>query len=152
MVSLETRIRPNDEEVIGKVMDGEAILINLATGCYYAIPDVGGLIWRAIEDHCSLAEIAGRVSDAYEVSPDRARTDVLELAGALMEQRVVAVSTEGRARGAVPPAPASRLAYSPPALSIYSDMRNLLALDPPMPTVDALGSGRGRDDGSGGAT
>ena len=141
MLALDTRLRPNDEEVTGKVMDGEAILINLATGSYYAMADVGGLIWQSIEEHCSLEEIAERVSGSYDVSVEQARKDLLEVADKLLQEQVVKISTDVRPRGAAPAAPATRSPYLPPQLSVYNDMRNLLALDPPMPTVDALGSG-----------
>src|SRR5262245_59436101 len=138
MLSLETRLRPNDDEVIGKVMDGEAILINLATGSYYAIPDVGAFVWEAIEARCSLEEIALRVSASFEVSVEQARVDILEFAERLMQEGVVALAPDASANGAAPAPPACRAPYVAPQLTVYSDMRNLLALDPPMPSVDTL--------------
>jgi hypothetical protein len=42
MLSLAQHVRPNSEEVAAKVMDGEAILINLSNGIYYRMVKWGG--------------------------------------------------------------------------------------------------------------
>lgn len=146
MVALDTRLRPNDDQVIGKVLDGEAIVINLATGSYYAMPDVGAVVWQAIEDHCSVQEIAIRVSATHEVSVERAGADVLELAERLMTEGVVALATGAAAPHGAPVPAASRAPYVAPQLTAYSDMRNLLALDPPMPSIDALAGAGGKSN------
>jgi len=148
MVSLDTRLRPNDEEVIGKVLDGEAILINLATGSYYAIPDVGAFIWPAIEAQCSVEEIAVRVNATYDVSLEQARVDMLAFATRLMDEGIVTPASDARGDRPAPAPPPQRAPYAAPQLTVYSDMRNLLALDPPMPSVDEL-AGAGRDERSG---
>lgn len=146
MVSLDTRLRPNCEEVIGKVLGDEAIIINLATGSYYAMPGVGAVIWQAIEEGCSLHEIAVRVSASYEVSVEQAGADVLDLANRLIQEGVAALAADTPAPRSSPAAPpASRAPYATPQLTAYSDMRNLLALDPPMPTIDSLTAGDKND-------
>jgi hypothetical protein len=139
MLTLDTRLCPKEEEIAADVLDGEAIIINLATGSYYAMNNVGALVWRSIEQHCSLNEICARVADGYDVSIERARVDLLALATRLLDEGVVRISDAPDAAGPGPTS-AQRLAYQTPELSAYSDMRNLLAMDPPMPSVDALGT------------
>jgi hypothetical protein len=149
MVTLDMRLRRNDEEVIGQVMDGEAILINLATGSYYAIPEVGACIWEAIDAQCSLGEVAVRLNVQYDVSLEQARADVLEFAARLMDEGIVAPTPDARSDHPAPAPPTHRAPYAAPQLTVYSDMRNLLALDPPMPSVDTLaGAARGGRSGS----
>jgi hypothetical protein len=137
MLTLSTRLCPKDEEIAADVLDGEVIIINLATGSYYAMNNVGALVWRSIEQHCSLDEIAARVADGYDVSCERAGADLLALAERLIAEGVVGISDATVATGSGAPA-AQRLPYEPPDLGAYSDMRDLLAMDPPMPSVDAL--------------
>lgn len=137
MLTPATRVCPKDEEIAADILDGEAIIINLATGSYYAMNDVGALVWRAIEQHCSLDEITRRVVDGYDVALDRARADVASLAEGLMAAGVIRISEAGAAAGAADSTP-RRLPYAPPELSAFNDMRDLLAMDPPMPSVDAL--------------
>ena len=142
MLTLATRLCPKDEEIAADVLDGEAIIINLATGSYFAMNNVGALVWRSIEQHRSLDEIAASVAASYQVAPERVRTDLLSLAEQLLAEGVVRISDATAATGAVAVPAAQQLPYEAPALSTYSDMRDLLAMDPPMPSVDALSGSR----------
>ena len=57
MLKLDDHLRPNGEEVAAKVMDGEAILINLSNGMYYSMDKVGGFIWELIEGGYSIQQV-----------------------------------------------------------------------------------------------
>lgn len=138
MPTAHTRLCPNQEEIAGEILDGEAIIINLATGSYYSMADSGALVWQAVEQHCSLDEIANRLTLHYDVPLERAREDVAAIADRLLAERIAVASETSASRGDAPAAPEQRLAYATPALTAYSDLRNLLALDPPIPSVDAL--------------
>jgi hypothetical protein len=129
-----SRLRPNEAEVAAKVMDGEAIIINLSNGMYYSMDGVGGLIWGMIADGHSLEDIVSSVLESYDVSPDEARRDVGRVAAELVEERLVLVADPASPS---PPRPAAngrqKLPYAAPELQKYRDMGDLLALDPPMP-------------------
>jgi len=43
------RLMPKSDQIAAKVMDGEAVIIDLASGVYYSMDGVGGLIWSLIE-------------------------------------------------------------------------------------------------------
>ena len=138
MLNTATRLCPNQDEIAAEILDGEAIIINLATGSYYSMADSAALVWQAVEHHCSLEEIAHRLTTHYDAPLDRARADVAALAERMLTEKIAIPSNAAACRGAAPAAPEQRLAYASPTLSVYSDMRNLLALDPPIPSVDAL--------------
>jgi hypothetical protein len=135
MLSPDVRLCPNTAEVAAKVMDGEAILINLSDGMYYSLDLVGGLVWQLIEARRSLREIVETVSARYDVTPPDAEADLQRLAVDLLQARLVEVVPEpADVEGPVgTEASAQRLAYEPPRLSAFSDMAELLALDPPHP-------------------
>ena len=139
MLTPQDRLSPNEAEVAAKVLDGEAFIINLSNGTYYSMDKVGGLIWEMIVARRTLADIAEAIVSRYEVSPEPAQADVERLAGDLMRENLVIVSDK-------PAAPAERqesvagqrLPYEPPKLNIYRDMSDLLALDPPMPSLEEI--------------
>jgi len=134
MLSLQARYRPRDEEVASKVIDGEAIIINLANGVYYSMDKVGALIWDLLQAGCTLEEMILAVTDQYDVSREEAESNVRELVQELIQENLV-VSTEN----GIPLPTADQLdhkekaAYETPKLNIYRDMGDLLALDPPVP-------------------
>jgi hypothetical protein len=133
ILTLQTRLRPNKEEVAAKVMDGEAIMINLTNGTYYSMDGVGGAIWELVESERSLQEIAAAIAARYDVAQVAAQADVENLAAQLVEENL-AHPYEGEIAQQEPPAEQeSKLPYAAPSLVIYRDMADLLALDPPMP-------------------
>jgi len=139
MLTPQVRLCPNEAEVAAKVLDGEAIIINLSNGTYYSMDKVGGLIWEMIVAGRTPADIAEAIASRYEVSPELAQADIQRLAGDLMREHLVIVSDK-------PASPAERqervggqrLPYEPPKLNIYRDMSDLLALDPPMPSLEEI--------------
>ncbi len=98
MLKLQSRLRPNEEEVAGKVMDGEAIIINLSNGVYYSMDKVGGLIWELIDGRYSLEEMVTALCARYDVSAEKAKSDVERLLGELVQENLVLVTEDGAAR------------------------------------------------------
>ena len=134
MLSLKDRLQPQANEVAAKVMDGEAIIINLANGIYYSMDKVGGLIWEMIEVKHSLEEMITTTVARYDVSPEQAQADIERLADELLHENLVTVwegdaASDGRFVSEQP----AKLTYETPRLNVYHDMGDLLALDPPVP-------------------
>ena len=127
------------EEIAAKVIDDEAIIINLANGVYYSMDNAAGLVWQMLERGHSLKEVIASVIARYEIPAKQACADVTRLVEELVQEKVVVVSS----RVAPPEVKngngverVSRLPYETPKLNIYRDMGDLLALDPPTPELD----------------
>jgi hypothetical protein len=137
MSDLGKRLRPNRDDVVSKVIEGEAIVINLSNGIYYSMDGVAGLIWNLIAEVRSLDEILGAIMARYDVTRSQAESDVNHLVAQLLEEKLIEASDE-EMTGLAPPDGngVERLAYTPPALNIYRDMGDLLALDPPQPGLE----------------
>ena len=134
MVTTINRLRPNEAEVAAKVMDGEAVIINLASGTYFSMDKAGGLVWELIEGRHTLEEVVAAVVARYEVSSTQAQTDIERLLGELTAENLVMVADgEGPRLGSQPKEAQQRQPYEAPRLNAYRDMADLLALDPPMP-------------------
>ena len=133
MLTLQHRLR-DGEEVAAKVIDGEAIIINLANGIYYSMDKVGGLIWEMLAGKYSLEEVIAAILARYDVSREQAQADVERLATELLQENLLLVSTDGALPQQVSEqAFSQKLPYETPLLNIYRDMGDLLALDPPLP-------------------
>jgi hypothetical protein len=138
MIESHARLRPNTNDVAAKVIDGEAIIMNLSNGLYFSMDEVGSALWEMVEAGCSLEEMAGALNDRYQVARDTAEADIGKLAEQLVEEGLVIVSEDG-GEAVAPPAGADAVGpYSAPTLTRYDDMADLLALDPPMPGLGAL--------------
>jgi hypothetical protein len=133
MLTLRERLRPRDEEVAAKVIDGEAIIINLANGIYYSMDKVGGLIWDLLQVGYDLEEIVVAVTERYDVSREQVQADVQELVEELLRENLVSVSENNASVEKRQVEQQEKLPYEVPKLNIYRDMGDLLALDPPTP-------------------
>ena len=139
MLTLNHRLQARAEEVAAKVMDGEAIIINLANGVYYSMDKVGGLIWEAIERQSSMAAMIATVVARYDVSAEQAEADIQRIAEELLQENLVTVSESNGAAPMTTESPRQeRLPYEAPTLNIYRDMGDLLALDPPTPGLETI--------------
>lgn len=126
------------QKIAAKVVDGEAVIINLANGVYYSMNKVGGLIWTLIEQARSLDFIAKAVATSHDVPAAQARKDVEALAAQLIAEDLVAACDGVEAKAADPEAPAHKQPYEAPVLNIYRDMEELFAIDPPMPGLHEM--------------
>jgi hypothetical protein len=134
MLKLNQFIVPNRSEVTSKVMDGEAIMINLTTGIYYSMDKVGGIIWEGVEQEQRLDQILQAVVTAYEVSEEQATKDLESLVSQLFEENLIVLKENGESLPLNGEGQASTpVPYESPVLNSYRDMGDLLALDPPMP-------------------
>lgn len=134
MLNLHHCFRPREEEVASKVIDGEAIIINLANGVYYSMDKVGALVWERLQAGYTLDDVIRSVTAAYDVSPEHAESNVVELVEVLLQENLVVTSENGSSHAAeVIAEQEDKLPYELPKLNIYRDMGDLLALDPPVP-------------------
>jgi len=129
-VSPTTRVRP---KATAKVIDGEAIIMNLSNGLYFSMDNVGADVWLLVERRHSASEMAETIAARYNVSSEVTLADVSTLLQELLHEDLV-VTIEGEPNGDGPQWDgAPNKSYSAPILNKYSDMADLLALDPPMP-------------------
>jgi hypothetical protein len=133
MLNLHDCFRPREEEVASKVIDGEAIIINLANGVYYSMDKVGALVWDLLQAGHTLEEIVVGVTGRYDVAREQAESNVQDLVQELVQENLVVSTENGAAAPAQDMEHQDRLPYEIPKLNIYRDMGDLLALDPPVP-------------------
>lgn len=133
MLNLQHCFRAREEEVASKVIDGEAIIINLANGVYYSMDKVGAFVWDRLQSGCTLDDVITAVTGAYAVPREEAEANVRELVEELVQENLVIPSENGEAAVAGTMKQQEKAPYEIPKLNIYRDMGDLLALDPPVP-------------------
>lgn len=138
MITPDSRLEHKESEIAAKVIDGEAILINLSNGTYYSMDKVGGFIWELIKRNYSLSEIVETITEHYDVSAETAKTDVETLAMELLEEEIVRIGKWERRDEELMESSSPKLTYETPKLNTYRDMNDLLALDPPMPNLEDI--------------
>jgi hypothetical protein len=70
--------------------DSTLILLNPRSGEYFTLEAVGPRVWELCDGKRTIAEIAAAIADEYDAAPETITSDVLELAEALMDAKLVA--------------------------------------------------------------
>jgi hypothetical protein len=143
------RYRVNTPQVINETIDGEAIMINLATGSYYSLDSVGGDVWALLEASLPIDDIVTEVGRRYDAPEDDIRRGVDDLLQRLWGEELVVPCPDSDPVGTVSlvPAPGRRPPFHTPKLEKFTDMQDLILLDP-VHEVDSRGWPH-RPDGNG---
>jgi Coenzyme PQQ synthesis protein D (PqqD) len=126
------RFRVNTPMVTHETIDGEAVIINLDSGNYYSLVDVGSFIWELIEQGASTSELQNLVSQTYQGDASDIDQGVQDLLVQLQQESLI-VPVDGPAAfeaQVIPTNGHEKPSFNPPSLNKYSDMQELLLLDP----------------------
>jgi hypothetical protein len=77
------------EGVIGRVVDGEAVLVLPEIGKVKVLNEVGGLIWSNVDGEKTVRQISELLAEEYEVGIPEAEEDVQTFLSGLEERGVV---------------------------------------------------------------
>jgi len=131
------RFRVNTPTVTHETIDGEAVIINLDSGNYYSLVEVGSFIWDLVGAGASADEVRNLILQKYQGSATDIDRGVQELLAQLQLEHLI-VPVDGAEPLDLaqlnPELPSNtvqdKLPFNPPSLHKYSDMQELLLLDP----------------------
>lgn len=130
-------LRINKPKVILETFDDEIVLVNLHSGNYYTIDKVGVYIWGYIEQGVATGEIVKRMIDAHEADRAHIEAAVLQFVDRLRQEGLVVPaetqeteSSNTEMAQAESEVKAKQPGFEAPVLREYTDMQDLLLLDP----------------------
>ena len=88
---LDSRVRIN-EDVLFQELNGEGVLLNLKSGVYFGLDQVGTRVWQLLEKHTVLSEILEAVVAEYDVPQERCARDLVALIADLERHDLVTLS------------------------------------------------------------
>ncbi len=82
-------------DVVWRDVDGEIVLLNVVTGQYFGLDEVGSRVWMLLQQEgdagVSLATLQDRVLAEFDVDRPTAKADLTSLIHQLLEQALVTV-------------------------------------------------------------
>lgn len=80
----------DDDEVEYRVIDGEAVILNLGNSCYYGLNKIGTKIWEFMNKKKNIGEILGMLKKEYPgVSEQQLKNDLSEFMKTLEKEKLV---------------------------------------------------------------
>ena len=131
VMTIGSRYRINEKQVVYQSFDEEIIAINLDLGTYYSLRGAGAELWSWIAKGYDLAAIRQAIGETYLGDPVVIAGECFAFVDKLAESGLVTSETDG-AQGSVAPAGNGRpkIAFVAPELEVFTDMQDLLLLDP----------------------
>jgi|CXWL01.1.fsa_nt_gi hypothetical protein len=77
------------ESVLFRELEGEAVLLEIESGYYFGLNEIGSKIWNLLAAHGDLETILAALMAEYDVAEDRLRSDVTAFLSTLAERRLV---------------------------------------------------------------
>jgi hypothetical protein len=137
MMDGDVCFRINEPKVVHETIDGETIVLNLEKGIYYSLNDTGALVWSLIENKYSQKEVLDKMARLFGNDQKHLRNQLDTFIDNLLREELVALSKDSRSieRNDRSDMPIEDLSpdgprYIAPEFTKYTDMKDLLLLDP----------------------
>ena len=138
-------LKINQSTVIYEIFDSEVVIINLTTGSYYSLDKSGAEIWRLLERPARQAVIVQDISSRYQGDRAQMEQSIREFLEELQRDSLIVPGENGETEGSERLAESgesatgvAKLPFEAPVVHKYSDMEELLLLDP-IHEVDEMG-------------
>jgi len=127
-------LRLNAENLVEEVVDGEVVAINTTTGAYYSTRGSGVVVWERLRGGTTLGDIVCSLESLHEADSAVIMSGVVSFLGSLKGEGLLAEPTSLVTPSVKPqmdlPADYIRTPFMPPELEVFTDMKDLLLLDP----------------------
>ncbi|HET8564162.1 MAG TPA: PqqD family protein [Candidatus Binatia bacterium] len=82
------------DDVLFRDLSGEAVILNLSSGVYFGLDEVGTRMWDLFAEHGACEKVIQILLGEYQVEETRLRQDVDDLIRQLSEKGLVKIDTE----------------------------------------------------------
>lgn len=136
-MSIKEVIKVNSPNIVSETIDGETVIVNLQTGDYYSLLRTATVIWSQIEqgtDRQSLIKdlLQNYSSDSAEEDISKAVNQFVEI---LTKEGLIVIEKVEKPADQPPnlqtlPNPLTKTQFEWPEIEKFTDMEDLLLLDP----------------------
>jgi coenzyme PQQ synthesis protein D (PqqD) len=144
-MELTNSYEPAGQDIVSEEIDGEVIIVNLKNGNYYSLTHSATVIWAGIQEHATLEQIRDRLLVRYTGDTASIRQGLVELIKALEAEQLITQRSAAEETSPVDGSTPAELpvgekeTYLPPVFERFTDMGDLLLLDPVHEVEDEKG-------------
>jgi hypothetical protein len=89
--TLDDEVRVPERVEFSRVRD-QIALLNVETGVYFGLDEIGARMWDLLCEHRTLRAAAERMDSEFAVEPARLREDLLRLVGELVDKGLLEIA------------------------------------------------------------
>lgn len=132
------RFRVNSPNVVDEVFDDEVVVVNLESGRYFCLQHTAARLWTLLAAGASTEDVVTAFARQHTTPASDIAAAVGTLVTALLENQLLVADPSRTCAAPVEAVSASPGPFELPALQTFTDMQDLLLLDP-IHEVDAAG-------------
>lgn len=122
--------RINTPRVVHETLDDETIVIDFETGTYYSLAGVAHWVLFLLTQHQTLSQIVDQIVTHYTGDQEEIDGSVRQFIGNLADAFVIVPVAAPVTTAAVSLPLIQKAPFTPPRLEEYTDIQDLLLLDP----------------------
>jgi hypothetical protein len=81
-----------DDNWVGAENEDSFVMVSIDTGSYVALNRTAYAIWQALETPATVSEIASKLIERFEVSPEECKAAILRLSQKMQDLKLVVVA------------------------------------------------------------
>jgi len=117
--------------VVAETLEGEAVRVHMGNGRYYSLRSSGAAAWSLLAAGAPVSRVTEALAAHYGVPAERVGPETAELVARLeSEELLVMEPDDANDRPAIELSDEFGSAWETPQLQVYTDMEDLLLVDP----------------------
>lgn len=92
MISRKDTISASSDLMIAE-LEGEAVLLDMQSGRYFGLNEVGTQIWEMAQEPCLVEEVIMALEGYYEIPASQLEQDVMAFLHDMMSRQLIVVSS-----------------------------------------------------------
>lgn len=85
------KYKVNSNRIIWRVIENQAIILDLETGFYYNLNRIGSLIWQSLAEGENVNNTLNKIKRSYNVPDQKLKKDASELIKDFVKEKLVEV-------------------------------------------------------------
>lgn len=119
-----------DNNIISDVFGEEVVLVNLESGVYYSLRGSATQIWIRIFNQYTLAEILNDLIQIYQANETELASQIAHFVNQLLEMKIIKSTVDSEKKTIDFSSSDASIDFVAPVLETFSDMQEILLLDP----------------------
>ena len=124
------RFRLNQPQIVYETFEGEVLAINLDSGTYYSIPGMSAKVWRWLVDGVPVEFIRRAILASCIGDGTTIEADLRSFVHRLETEKLIARLEDASDAEELQIAVTAPTPYTPLTIDVFTDMQDLLLLDP----------------------
>ena len=93
-IEIENMIFKRSPSSVSTVLDGETVILDVESGVYSGLNEVGTVVWELLENHVTIAGLREAILNDFDVTPEECSGNLISFLQELADNKLIEVMGE----------------------------------------------------------